>query len=40
MKKEQCTKDFTEEVERIEKKNEIGLMRERTGINEFVEKQK
>ena len=29
-----------EEVERVEKKTEIGLMRERTQINEFVDKQK
>ena len=30
LKKEQNVKDFLEEVERIEKKQEIGLMRERT----------
>ena len=40
MKKEQSGKEFMEEVERIEKKQEIGLMRERTQINDFVEKQK
>lgn len=40
LKKEQAVKDFLEEVERLEKKQEIGLMREHTQINEFVEKQK
>lgn len=40
LKKEQAIKDFMEEVERLEKKQEIGLMRERTQINEFVDKQK
>ena len=40
LKKEQAVKDFLEEVERIEKKQEIGLMREHTIIQEFVEKQK
>jgi len=40
MKKDQAMKDFMEEVERVEKKHEIGLMRERTQINDFVEKQK
>ena len=30
LKKEQAMKDFMEEVERIEKKQEIGLMREQT----------
>ena len=40
LKKEQAMKDFMEEVERIEKKQEIGLMREQTQIQEFVEKQK
>ena len=30
LKKEQAVKDFLEEVERIEKKQEIGLMREQT----------
>lgn len=29
-----------EEIERLEKKHEIGLMRERTVIDDFVEKQK
>ena len=29
-KREQAISDFMEEIERIEKKNEIGLMRERT----------
>ena len=29
-----------DEIERIEKKQEIGLMRERDGIQDFVEKQK
>lgn len=38
LKKEQAIKDFMEEVERLEKKQEIGLMRERTQINEFVDK--
>ena len=32
LKKEQVIKDFTEEIERIEKKETIGLMRERTQI--------
>ena len=32
LKKEPAIKDFTEEIERIEKKYEIGLMRERTQI--------
>jgi len=39
LKKEQAVKDFMEEVERTEKKQEIGLMRERTIINDFVQKQ-
>ena len=37
-KREQAIADFMEEVERVEKKHEIGLMRERTQINEFVER--
>ena len=40
MKKDQAMKDFMEEVERVEKKHEIALMRERTQINDFVEKGK
>lgn len=40
LKKEPAIKDFMEEVERIEKKQEIGLMRERTQINDFMEKSK
>jgi len=40
LKKEPEIKDFMEEVERVEKKQEIGLMRERTLINDFAEKQK
>ena len=40
VKKEKAIGEFMEEVERMEKKYEIGLMRERTQINEFVERQK
>ena len=38
VKKEQNVKEFMDEVERVEKKHEIALMRERTQINEFIEK--
>ena len=40
LKKEQTMKDLLEEVERLEKKQEIGLMRERSSINDFIDKQK
>ena len=36
LKKEAVVKDFTEDIERLEKKYEIGLLRERTQIQEFV----
>ena len=39
LKKEAAIKDFTEEIERMEKKYEIGLLRERTQIQEFVQRQ-
>ena len=39
LKKEPAIKEFTEEIERLEKKDEIGLMRERTQIKEFVQRQ-
>ena len=38
LKKEAAIKDFTEEIERMEKKYEIGLLRERTQIQEFVQR--
>ena len=38
LKKEAAMKDFTEEIERMEKKYEIGLLRERTQF-EFVQRQ-
>jgi len=40
LKKDVAMKEFMEEIERLEKKHEIGLMRERTVIDDFVEKQK
>ena len=39
LKKEPAIKEFTEEIERIEKKYEIGLMREKTQIQEFIQRQ-
>merc|ERR1712226_1286230 len=39
LKKEPAIKEFMEEIERLEKKDEIGLMRERTQIKEFVQRQ-
>jgi len=38
LKKDVAMKEFMEDIERLEKKQEIGLMRERTLINDFVEK--
>ena len=40
VKKEHAIGEFMEEIERIEKKYEIGLMRERTQILDFVQRQK
>lgn len=40
IKKDDGMKEMMDEVEKIEKKQEIGLMREFTSIKEFVEKQK
>jgi hypothetical protein len=40
IKKDVEIRDFIEEVEKIEKKNEIGLMRERDQYSQFIVKQK
>jgi len=40
LKKDVAMKEFMEEIEKLEKKHEIGLMRERTVIDDFIEKQK
>ena len=38
IKKEAVIKDFIEDVERAEKKNEIGMMRDRGQIRQFITK--
>jgi len=40
IKKDVEIRDFIEEVEKIEKKNEISLMRERDQYSQFIVKQK
>jgi len=40
LKKDAEIQEFVEEVEKVDKKNEVGLMREKGVIKTFIEKQK